>query len=207
RRSLLPLDPTVRTGNSPSPVAIATRTDLTDPGRGWFPSSIVSSAPGTLGSDIRFAKYLVKQYYYRRTGPVVLATAARVGLATAFDRTLTPNERFFAGGGNSVRGYAEDVLSPRDAFGAAVGGNALAVFNEEVRFPIFKIVRGVGFFDAGRAFEEVSNLSFGALATSAGFGLRLQTPFVLVRVDLGVPFDTAFGTRRARWFFSIGQMF
>jgi outer membrane protein assembly factor BamA len=81
------------------------------------------------------------------------------------------------------------------------------VFNEEIRFPLFKIVRGVGFFDAGRAFDRVADMSFSGLPTSAGFGLRISTPFVLLRVDAGVPFDMAFGAKRPRWFFSIGQMF
>ena len=88
-----------------------------------------------------------------------------------------------------------------------VGGNAVVVFNQEVRFPVFKMVRGVGFFDAGRAFDTVGHMSFRDLAPGAGVGLRVQTPFVLVRVDMGVPFDTAFGPRRPKWFFSIGQMF
>jgi outer membrane translocation and assembly module TamA len=35
----------------------------------------------------------------------VFATSARIGLATAFDQMLLKTERFFAGGGNSVRGY------------------------------------------------------------------------------------------------------
>jgi outer membrane translocation and assembly module TamA len=68
-------------------------------------------------------------------------------------------------------------------------------------------VRGVGFFDAGRAFERVGDLSLRELAPGAGVGLRLSTPFVLLRVDAGIPFDSAYGGRRTRWFFSIGQMF
>jgi len=35
----------------------------------------------------------------------------------------------------------------------------------------------------------------------------VQTPFVLLRIDMGVPFDAAFGPRHPRWFISIGQMF
>ena len=52
-----------------------------------------------------------------------------------------------------------------------------------------------------------ATMSFSGLPTSAGLGLRISTPFVLLRVDAGVPFDSAFGARRPRWFFSIGQMF
>jgi outer membrane protein assembly factor BamA/autotransporter translocation and assembly factor TamB len=204
---IFPFDVLVTIGKFSSAVVFDTRNDLSDASRGWFHSSNVQYAPEALGSDVRFVKYYVQQNYYRTFGRVVFATAARLGLANAFDTTLLPDQRFFAGGGNSVRGYDQDVLSPVDLTGGAVGGSALMVFNEELRFPVFKIVRGVGFFDAGRAFDRVSDMSFGGLATSAGFGLRVATPFVLLRVDAGVPFDTAFGPRRPRWFFSIGQMF
>jgi outer membrane protein assembly factor BamA/autotransporter translocation and assembly factor TamB len=200
-------DVTVSIGKFAGTFVFDTRDDLSDATRGLFHSSTAQYAPDKLGSDLRFLKYFVQQRYYRKVGRIVVATSAQLGVATAFDTTLVPDQRFFAGGGNSVRGYDEDVLSPTDLLGAAVGGNALFVLNQEVRFPVFKYLRGVGFFDAGRAFERVSDLSLGGLAPSAGFGLRVYTPFVLLRVDAGIPFDAAFGPRRTRWFFSIGQMF
>jgi len=104
-----------------------------------------------------------------------------------------------------VRGYGEDELSPNDAFGP-VGGNALVVLNLEVRFPVFKIVRGVSFFDAGRAFDTVGHVALTDLSSGTGAGVRIQTPIALIRVDYGVPLDRAV-PRRARWFFSVGQAF
>jgi len=203
----LPFDVTITSGRLSSAIVIDTRNDLVDPSQGWFHSSSVEYAPEILSADVRFVKYLVQQRFYRRTGRIVFATFMRLGLATAFDQSLIPSERFFAGGGNSVRGYADDALSPTDLFGDTVGGSALAVFNQEVRFPMFKFVRGVAFVDAGRAFDEVGHLSLRGLSAGAGFGLRVQTPFVLLRVDLGLPLDATAGPRRGRWFFSIGQMF
>jgi outer membrane protein assembly factor BamA/autotransporter translocation and assembly factor TamB len=203
----LPFDVLATVARLASTLLVDTRNDLVDATRGWLHTSDFEYGVPQLGSDVRFVKYVLQQRYYRRVGPVVVATAGRVGLATAFEQTLLPSERFFTGGGNSVRGYDEDALSPQDSFGSTVGGNALLVLNEEVRFPIYKWARGVGFFDAGRAFETVSSMRLGGLPTSTGVGLRLQTPIVLVRVDVGVPLDSAFGPRRARWFFSIGQMF
>jgi outer membrane protein assembly factor BamA/autotransporter translocation and assembly factor TamB len=203
----LPFDLTVTLSKLASNMVIDRRNDLSDATLGWFHSSGLQYAPPAFGSDVRFVKYLLRQYYFRQAGPLVFATAMRLGLASAFDQTLIPSERFFAGGGNTVRGYAEDVLTPFDRFGDAVGGSALVVFNQEVRFPMFKYVRGVGFFDAGRAFDEVAHLSLGDLSASGGFGVRVHTPFVLLRVDVGFPFDPAAGPRRARWFFSLGQLF
>ena len=81
------------------------------------------------------------------------------------------------------------------------------VLNEEIRFPIFRMVRGVGFFDAGRAFDTVGSITLKGLPSGTGVGLRVQTPIVLLRLDLAVPLDTTPGPRSRRWFFSIGQAF
>jgi outer membrane translocation and assembly module TamA len=92
-------------------------------------------------------------------------------------------------------------------FGDPDGGNALIVFNGEVRFPVFRMVRGVGFIDAGRAFDTVKDMTLGNLSVGTGIGFRVDTPVVLLRLDFGVPLDTSIGPRRGRWFFSIGQTF
>ncbi len=199
-------DITVFTPKLTSNVIIDTRNDLIDAASGWFHATSVEYSPEALGSELRFVRLYMQQRYYRKAGPVVFATWARLGLATAFDKTLLATDRFFAGGGNSVRGYAEDVLSPHDLFGP-VGGNGLLVFNEELRFPLFPYVRGVAFLDAGRAFETVSQMSLADLSAGTGLGFRVQTPVVLLRFDMGVPLDPAFGPRRPRWFFSVGQTF
>jgi len=201
-----PFDLVETIGYFTSAAIVDTRDDPTDSTRGWFHSSSVQYAPA-LGSTQRYIRSFVQQKYFRHADRVVFATALGVGLARGLGVPLVPSKRFFAGGGNSVRGYAEDVLTPVDLNGAAAGGDALLVFNQEVRFPVFKIVRGVGFFDAGRAFDSIGSISLADLATAAGVGLRVQTPFVLVRVDAAMPFDGAFGPRRPRWFISIGQMF
>ncbi len=44
-------------------------------------------------------------------------------------------ERFFAGGGTSLRGFALNQAGPRDSTGFPVGGQALLAFNQEFRFP------------------------------------------------------------------------
>ncbi len=185
-----------------------TRNDLVSPTRGMFTSSSLEySAPG-LGSDLDFLKYLAQQRYFRPlAGSMVFATSAQVGVARGFGQDLIPSEKFFAGGGNSVRGYAQDALGPKNFFGDPTGGNALLVLNEELRFPIFGWVRGVGFFDAGNVFPTIGDLSLMNLDTSVGFGVRVHTPFALLRVDYGIPLIRTTGTPFGRWYFSIGQAF
>jgi outer membrane protein insertion porin family len=81
------------------------------------------------------------------------------------------------------------------------------VLNQEVRFPIYRWLRGVAFVDAGNVFGERSDLNLGALVGSGGFGLRLETPFALLRVDYGRLFSPGPTERSGRWSFGIGQAF
>jgi outer membrane protein assembly factor BamA len=134
---------------------------------------------------------------------------SRIGLATALDgQSLIPSERFFAGGARTVRGVPENTLGPRDIFGDAAGGSALLVFNQEVRFPLYRWFSGVGFVDVGNVFERPSSIDLGDLVGTFGAGLRVATPFALLRADVGrVWWSPAGGQPTARWTFGIGQTF
>ena len=59
----------------------------------------------------------------------------------------------------------------------------------------------------GARSTAVKDIALGNLSVGTGFGLRVETPVVLLRLDFGVPLDTSIGPRRGRWFFSIGQAF
>ena len=203
----LPFDLTITIGRFASTVLFDRRNDLTDPSRGWFHSSNAQYTPAALGSDLRFLKYFVPAALLpdARSGRLRDRGAARARDGIRSDADARP--AFLRGRRQQRARLRPGRFEPVRCVGRRRRRQRAAVFNEELRFPIYKIVRGVGFFDAGRAFERVSDLSLGALATSAGLGLRLQTPFVMLRVDAGVPFDAAFGRRTVRWFFSIGQLF
>jgi outer membrane protein assembly factor BamA len=204
---LAAIDITLNIAKLTTTALLDTRNDLGDASRGLFTTSTFEYAPAALGSDVRFAKFFFQQNYYQTLGgSLVFATSARIGLAAGYGQDLVLSEKFFAGGGNSVRGYRQDGLGPVDVFGPT-GGNALLVFNEELRFPIAWRFRGVGFFDAGNVFAKIGDLSFGGLRAGTGVGLRVVTPFAMLRVDLGTPVSPRPGEGRVRWFFSIGQSF
>ena len=118
---------------------------------------------------------------------IVLASAVRLGLGRGFDQDLIPSERFYAGGGTSVRGFAEDGLGGVDFFGDPRGGNGMLILNQEARVPLFGWVHGVAFVDAGNVFEKASEFSLTNLEAGAGGGLRINSPFALLRIDFGVP--------------------
>ena len=194
------------------------RDNLFNATSGMFHSSTVEYAfePGT--GAVAFAKYFAQQSHYWRTGPLVLATAGRLGLATGLgDSEVIPSERFFAGGGNTIRGYAQDSLGPRNVFHDPRGGNALLVFNQEARFPMYRWISGVGFLDAGNVFASAGKISLADLDVGAGVGLRLDSPVGLLRFDYGfaltrdrvspTPAAAANTKRIGRFYFSIGQVF
>ncbi len=181
------------------------RDSLFDATSGLFHSSNVEYGVEP-GGSFKFAKYLGQQFHHRRIGPVVLASAVRIGLATGLGSELLPTERFLAGGGNTVRGYAQDSLGPVGFFGLR-GGNALLILNQEARFPILWRLRGVGFVDAGNVFASARDVSLRALRVSVGVGLRVESPIGLLRIDYGLPLDRAPDAPRGRFFFSLGQAF
>jgi outer membrane protein assembly factor BamA len=207
----LAFDLTTRAARLTSTVVVDTRDDPFNAARGWFHASNVEYASAALGSELRFVKYLLQQFFFRPLAPaVVSASAIRVGAGRGFGQELLPSERFYAGGVNTVRGYAEDSLGSRDFFGDAQGGQAEIILNQELRFPLFRWIRGVGFLDAGNVFDRAGDLSLTGLAVGVGAGLRFSTPVGLFRLDLGVPLsrlDADQVERRPRWHFSFGQMF
>ena len=183
------------------------RNDPFSPQDGWFHSSGVELGAKTLGSDLRFIRYLAQQHYYKTVRRIVLASALRLGLGRGFDQELIPSERFYAGGGTTVRGFAEDGLGGVDFVGDPRGGNGMLVLNQEARMPLFGWVHGVAFVDAGNVFEKASEFSLSNLEVGAGGGLRINSPFALLRIDFGIPLTNRPRQSSGRWYFGIGHAF
>ena len=89
------------------------------------------------------------------------------------------SQRFFAGGDNSVRGYAYNELGPRDSFGNVVGGKHLLVGSVEYERRIKGNWSAAVFYDVGNAINSMSD----PLVKGAGFGLRWNSPVGPVRFD------------------------
>jgi outer membrane protein insertion porin family len=139
---------------------------------------------------------------------VIYAGGVRVGLAGGFaGQTIIPSERFYAGGGTTIRGFEEDSIGPLDFNGDPVGGEASFIVNNELRFPMFSIFEGVGFVDFGNIYQSVSEFDPLSVRGSAGPGLRVRTPYFLLRVDYGFKLDRKPGESMGSFYFSIGQTF
>jgi outer membrane protein insertion porin family len=186
------------------------RDDPTDPSQGWFSSGNWEQAVRALGSDYASGKFLLQHALYQGVGRLVLAGRAQVGLGYG-EEALIVSERFQLGGATTVRGYADDSLGPGAPFGLP-GGDALLNFNAEVRFPVRGWVQGVAFVDAGNVFATRADMSFADLVVGYGLGLRLASPFAMLRVDFGLPARTiddrpANRWRSGRWYFGVGHIF
>ncbi len=199
-----------------------TRDSFLDATRGSFISHGFELAPEFLGSDYPYARYYVQYFKYfplTRPRPVpfgeqpqrsrfVFASGSRLGLQKGFNEEgAVLTDRFYAGGGTTVRGFRQDELGPKLANGQPAGGNAVLVLNNELRFPLFWIFDAVTFVDVGNVFPRVSDFSFSELRGAGGFGLRIRNPFVVLRFDYGLKFERRAGEKAGAFFFSIGQAF
>jgi len=166
-----------------------------------------------LGGNLFFTRYVLDHSLYVETFPQwVVALHTRLGYVTGYG--ATPNvpffERFFMGGTDTVRGYAERSLGPQDNTGFAIGGRLSWVANLEYRIPIAeRVFYVVAFFDVGGLWDRAEDARFGDLATGAGFGFRVVIPntTLIIRLDYGFGFHPTLGSPGGRPHFNFGSIF
>jgi outer membrane protein insertion porin family len=159
-----------------------TRDNPADATKGSFNTADASVASTALGSSASFARFFLQNSTYTPiTRNWSFARSLRVGILVPFGDTVSLTfpaptaeplptviplpERLFAGGGTSLRGFALNQAGPRDAItGFPVGGQALVIFNQEVRFPlklpfIGTSLGGALFYDGGNVFSQFTHVS------------------------------------------------
>lgn len=110
-----------------------------------------------------------------------LISRGLVGSTWAQDfHDLPSSVRFFAGGAQSVRGYAYQDLAPVDVNGNVEGGRHLLIGSIEWEHQFTDQWGSALFYDAGNALENLND----KLEQGAGFGLRWQSPVGPVRIDI-----------------------
>ena len=163
-----------------------------NPTGGMLNDLTVEYAGGFLLGETSFIKTTTDTRYYQKLiGGLVLATAVRFGITTGLRSNrraeLISFERFWAGGGTTVRGYAERSLGPKDSTGIH-RGDVQFIFNTELRFPIYWMVRGAFFFDAGNVWGTLDDINTTQpLPSSAGAGLYLDLGALTAGVDYAIP--------------------
>jgi len=185
------------------------------------------------GSEV---EYVTARYNYTKYVPLfgqwTIRFNAELGYGVALGETtaLPPYKQMYGGGPESIRGYKESFMGPRDSFGNPYGGNVLVASQLELIIPLpdkFRSqARASFFYDMGNVFNtgEVSftdklgspveyKPDFDELRTSVGIAVQWLAPLGLFRFSYAFPLnefngnDRFYGDQLERFQFSIGQAF
>jgi len=121
-----------------------------------------------------------------------IVAAGRVQLGSLFGPEIEdapPNFLFFAGGGGSVRGQPYQSLGTGEFDGTIVGGRSYVALSAELRAYVRGPFGVVGFVDSGYVGEAEFYDGSGNWMTGAGLGVRYDTGFGPIRVDVAAPVD------------------
>jgi translocation and assembly module TamA len=140
-------------------------------------------------------------------GHTILAARALVGSAlgaSQFD--LPPDQRFYAGGSTTVRGYRYQSLGPQFPDGVPTGGTAIDAASLELRQRLPGDFGMAVFVDAGHVSANGAPFQ-GTLHTGAGMGIRYYTPIGAIRLDFAVPLNKIPGGDTFEVYVGLGQAF
>jgi translocation and assembly module TamA len=126
-------------------------------------------------------------------GRSVLAVRALAGLAAGASQfSLPPDQRFYAGGSGTIRGYRYQSVGPTFPDGNPIGGTAINAGAVEYRQRIGPALGFATFVDAGNVSQNLDPLK-GNLKVGVGAGVRYYTALGPLRVDLAVPLQKRSG--------------
>jgi translocation and assembly module TamA len=141
-------------------------------------------------------------------GRSVLAARALAGFAQgAGELSLPPDQRFYAGGTSTVRGYAYQLVGPVfPQTDIPVGGTAIAAAGLEFRQRFYSSWGAVAFVDAGEVSASLKSLP-DDIRVGIGAGMRYYTPIGPIRVDIAVPVNRRQGEDSFEVYIGLGQAF
>jgi outer membrane protein insertion porin family len=153
----------------------------------------------------QWLKPLSRQYTLRLAG--TLGYAGGIG-----NKPLPFFKNYYAGGPDTVRGYAVYSLGPRDPQNNALGGSREVVGTAEILFPMpgaanDKSLRLSAFVDGGQVYGEGEKVSLSELRYSTGLALNWSSPFGPLRLSLGIPINKKPGDNVQRLQFTFGSAF
>lgn len=190
-----------------------TRDNIFNPKTGYLFESGIELAGTVFGGDKDFWKWTgsAAAFYQPFVEEQVLEFRGQLGFSEELeDSTSVPIfERFFAGGADTVRGYKERRIGPKDPVTRdPIGGEAIAVINAEYTVPVVDFLKTAVFADAGNVWRNIDDFGDDTLRAGAGAGVRIKTPFGPVKLDYGWPINPEDGERKTgRLHFSASRTF
>jgi len=161
-----------------------------------------------LASEGDYVKFLIRgKEYIPLNGFLNLRITNRIGYARSFltEFKVPVEERFFLGGSNSIRGFEEDSVSPKDASNKYIGGNFMINYGAELSIKAGQKFSFALFFDGGGVFESAGVFDVEGLREGAGFGVRWSTPIGEIAGDMGFKLDRRAGEKINVFHFSVGR--
>jgi translocation and assembly module TamA len=188
------------------------RDDILDPSRGIRFNLKVTPFVDTMDTGTRFLKTYASLINYLELWPdkkVILANRVALGTIAADSLSKVPaDERFYAGGGGSIRGYSFQSAGTLDDHNNPIGGLSLAEINTELRFRTAQRQGLVLFLDGGRAYDTSYPTSNESLFWGCGIGYRFYTNFGPIRADVAFPLNRRKDVDdRFQIYISLGQAF
>lgn len=144
-----------------------------------YVGGILGGADDFYKVDVSWARYLVV------SEPSILATRLRLAWVKSHSNSgfIPTVDRFYLGGANSIRGYAENTVGPKDSTGAPEGGQVVMLANMELRTPMSSKFWFTFFMDAGNNFGGFRRVTIGDMLMSVGVGLQYIAPVGPLRLD------------------------
>jgi translocation and assembly module TamA len=146
-------------------------------------------------------------------GRTVLAARALAGLAEgAGETSLPPDQRFYAGGSGTIRGYRYQSVGPQFPLTKQFpvltpsGGTAITAASLELRQRFGTNFGAAVFMDAGQVSASLKAVP-NEFRIGAGAGLRYYTPIGPIRFDIAVPTPRHIGDDAFEIYIGLGQSF
>lgn len=168
-----------------------------DPTKGVLASLIVTP---TTGSDTftQIETNIRTRLSFGKEKKFTTAVRGRLGASVGSSFLNLPiNQRFFSGGGGSVRGYGfqlvgEDLIIEQDEEGELIsaipnGGRSVIEGAFEARYKLTEVIQVAAFIDSGSVSASATPDFNGKFFVGVGGGVRYLTPVGPLRVDIGIP--------------------
>ncbi|MEJ2345160.1 MAG: outer membrane protein assembly factor BamA [Gammaproteobacteria bacterium] len=167
------------------------------------------------GSDLQYYKLGYRYQRYKQiTSKLTLLLKGDVGYGNGFGNTsaLPFYENFYAGGPDSVRGYKQNTLGPKDEYGNPKGGNFVLTGGAEVYFPTpfgldSKQFRLGAFVDFGNVTNGVRNFKVKDLRYSTGVSAVWLSPVGPLKLSFAKPLNSKPNDQTESFQFSLGGSF
>lgn len=171
------------------------------------------------GLDLQFYKLEYRHTWFKQAfKDVTFMLNGELGYADSYGGKAFPFFRnFYAGGVNSVRGYDNGAIGPRDFDPSAnqdfaVGGTSRIVGNAEVFIPVPLLknssqFRLSAFVDTGNVYAENQSINLGELRYSTGIGVSWFSPFGPLKLVFAKALNEQEGDQTQVLQFQLGQQF